>query len=283
MIRAPDGRVGAIFGISPDLRRCDQDRRPGKGEAVYAPAPGLSSGVRITAHQKNPRLPRRFEMMVSPPRQQKHGTPRYIVVEGPIGVGKTTLTRRLARSLGSEAMLELPAENPFLERFYAAPRQYALPTQLYFLFQRVRQLERLNQSDMFRPAWISDFFLEKDLLFAELNLDDDELDLYRKVYHSLSPKAPVPDLVVFLQAPVEVLVERIRKRGVGFEQQVSYEYLEQLVNSYASFFLRYNAAPLLMVNAESINFADKDKDYDLLLDYIRKTRSGRQFFNPMTN
>ncbi len=209
--------------------------------------------------------------------------PRYIVVEGPIGVGKTTLSRRLAQSLGSELMLEVPAENPFLERFYSAPRQYALPTQLYFLFQRVRQLEQLNQGDMFRPAWISDFFLDKDLLFAELNLDDDELGLYRQVYASLSPNAPTPDLVVFLQAPVGVLIDRIRKRGINFEQQVSYEYLEQLVDSYASFFLRYNRAPLLMVNAEKINFADNDRDYDLLLEYIRKTRAGRQFFNPMAS
>ncbi len=221
--------------------------------------------------------------MVTIEKDHKDNVPRYIVVEGPIGVGKTTLTRRLAHSLGSEPVLEVPAENPFLERFYGAPRQYALPTQLYFLFQRVRQLEKLNQSDMFRPAWISDFFLEKDLLFAELNLDDDELNLYRQVYASLSPKAPVPDLVVFLQAPVGVLIDRIRKRGISFEQQVGYDYLEQLVDSYASFFLRYNAAPLLMVNAEKINFADNDRDYGLLLDYIRKTRSGRQFFNPMAS
>lgn len=209
--------------------------------------------------------------------------PKYIVVEGPIGVGKTTLTRKLAESLGSEPLLELPAENPFLERFYGAPRQYALPTQLYFLFQRVKQLKTLRQGDMFRPAWISDFFLEKDLLFAELNLDDDELDLYRQVYHSLSPETPVPDLVVFLQAPVDVLLERIRRRGINFEQQVTYDYLEQLVDSYASFFLRYNDAPLLMVNAEKINFADNPQDYEQLLEYIRKTRNGRQFFNPLAS
>ncbi len=214
-------------------------------------------------------------------RSGREAVPRYIVVEGPIGVGKTTLSRRLAGSLGSELLLELPAENPFLERFYTAPRQYALPTQLYFLFQRVRQLEALNQDDMFRPAWISDFFLEKDLLFAELNLDDDELALYRQVYQSLSPKTPVPDLVVFLQAPVGVLIDRVRRRGVAFEQQVGYEYLERLVDSYASFFLRYNEAPLLMVNAERLNFADNERDYELLLDYIRNTRSGRQFFNPL--
>ncbi len=220
--------------------------------------------------------------MVSIEKEQPQAVPRYIVVEGPIGVGKTTLTRRLARSLGSELLLELPAENPFLERFYGAPRQYALPTQLFFLFQRVRQLEQLHQEDMFRPAWISDFFLEKDLLFAELNLDDDELALYRQVYGSLSPNVPVPDLVVFLQAPVGVLIDRIRRRGIAFEQHVSYDYLEQLVDSYASFFLRYNSAPLLMVNAEKINFADNDRDYDLLLAYIRKTRAGRQFFNPMS-
>jgi deoxyguanosine kinase len=221
--------------------------------------------------------------MVSIEKARKDPVPRYIVVEGPIGVGKTTLTRRLAKSLGSELMLEIPAENPFLQRFYGAPRQYALPTQLYFLFQRVRQLEKLTQGDMFRPAWIADFFLEKDLIFAELNLDDDELGLYRQVYASLSPNAPVPDLVVFLQAPVGVLIERIRRRGIGFEQQVSYDYLEQLVNSYAGFFLRYNRAPLLMVNAEKINFADNDRDYAQLLDYIRKTRTGRQFFNPMAS
>ncbi|GJL82997.1 MAG: deoxyguanosine kinase/deoxyadenosine kinase [marine bacterium B5-7] len=221
--------------------------------------------------------------MVSIEKERKDSVPRYIVVEGPIGVGKTTLTRRLARSFGSELVLEMPAENPFLQRFYSAPRQYALPTQLYFLFQRVRQLERLKQDDMFRPAWISDFFLEKDLLFAELNLDDDELSLYRQIYENLSPKAPLPDLVVFLQAPVGVLIERIRKRGIHFEQQVTYEYLEQLVNSYASFFLRYQRAPLLMVNAEKINFADNEQDYNQLLNYIRKTRSGRQFFNPIAS
>ncbi len=219
--------------------------------------------------------------MVSIETDRKGQAPRYIVVEGPIGVGKTTLTRRLARSLQSEPMLEMPAENPFLARFYHAPRQYALPTQLFFLFQRVRQLERLTQKDMFRPSWISDFFLEKDLLFAELNLDDDELGLYRQVYSALAPQVPTPDLVVFLQAGVDVLVDRIRRRGVSFEQQVSYDYLERLVDSYARFFLRYNRAPLLMVNAEKINFADSDRDYELLLDYIRRTRSGRQFFNPL--
>ncbi|MFT5112490.1 MAG: deoxyguanosine kinase [Parasphingorhabdus sp.] len=215
--------------------------------------------------------------------QKFKNMPGYIVIEGPIGVGKTTLTRKLAQSLRREALLELPAENPFLERFYGSPRQYALPTQLYFLFQRAKQLKQLKQGDMFRPTWVSDFFLEKDLLFAELNLDDDELDLYRQVYKTLAPETPVPDLVVFLQAPVDILMERIRKRGVGFEQQVSYEYLEQLVDSYARFFLSYNRAPLLMVNAEKINFADNPLDYEQLLDYIKQTRNGRQFFNPLAS
>jgi deoxyadenosine/deoxycytidine kinase len=213
--------------------------------------------------------------------QELSRAPGYVVVEGPIGVGKTTLAKRLAASFNSELVLEDPERNPFLERFYAAPRQYALPTQLYFLFQRVRQLERLRQGDMFAPTWVADFLLEKDSLFAELNLDDDELSLYRHLYARMAPEVPTPDLVIFLQAPVGVLVDRIRRRGVSFEQQITYEYLERLVDTYARYFLRYNGAPLLMVNAEKINFADIESDYDELLKYILNIRSGRQFFNPL--
>lgn len=204
----------------------------------------------------------------------------YVVVEGPIGVGKTSLANRLADELGSDTLLEQPTENPFLERFYQSPRNYALPTQLYFLFQRARQIEALKQSDMFRPSIVADFMLEKDALFARTNLDDDELRLYEQVYAQLKLELPVPDLVVYLQAPSNVLSERIRRRGIDFERRIERDYLDKLVDAYTQFFYTYREAPLLVVNAAERNFVDKDGDFQLLLEHIRKISSGRHFFNP---
>lgn len=212
------------------------------------------------------------------PSPQRSG---YIVVEGPIGVGKTSLATRLATALGCELVLERPEENPFLDRFYQSRKYYALPTQLFFLFQRARQLQELKQADLFAPLRVADFMLEKDRLFARLTLDDDELRLYDQVYAQLSPALPPPDLVIHLQAPVDVLLERIRRRGIAFERAIEREYLEQLVDAYTRFFYSYTTAPLLIINAADINFVDSDRDFQTLLDHIRKIRSGRHFFNPL--
>lgn len=207
--------------------------------------------------------------------------PGYVVVEGPIGVGKTSLAMRLAEAFGAEPLLEKPEDNPFLERFYQARKQFALPTQLFFLFQRARQIEPLKQGDMFNNGYVADFLLDKDKLFARANLDDDELRLYEQVYAQMSLNLPVPDLVIYLQAPVEVLIERVRRRGVAYERLIERDYLHSLVDAYTQFFHHYTAAPLLVVNAERINIVDNDKDFQMLLGHIRKVRSGRHFFNPL--
>lgn len=207
--------------------------------------------------------------------------PRYIAVEGPIGVGKTSLAKRLAKSFNYEILLEKSEDNPFLERFYHDPRQMALATQLFFLFQRAQQLQELRQDDMFEPVRIADFLMEKDRLFARQNLDNDEYGLYEKVYEHLTIDAPKPDLVIYLQAPVNVLSERIRKRGIAAERLIEEEYLTRLVDAYTNFFHYYDESTLLVVNSAEIDLVNNDEDYALLLDYILTTRKGsRNYFNP---
>ena len=206
--------------------------------------------------------------------------PGYIVVEGPIGVGKTTLANKLAVSFGSDLLLECADENPFLEKFYDDPKAAALPTQLFFLLQRARQLKEMKQGDMFNPVRVADFLIEKDRLFAELTLDLDELELYEQVYNSLTIDVPSPDLVVYLQAPVEVLLERIQKRGLKHERFIEAAYLQRLCDSYIQFFYQYNNAPLLIVNAADIDFANNNSDYELLHQRIAEVQSGRNYFNP---
>ena len=203
------------------------------------------------------------------------------MIEGPIGVGKTSLARRVCTSLEAEPVLEQAAENPFLERFYRNPRDGALPTQLYFLFQRAQQLAGLNQQDMFAPLRVGDYLLEKDRLFARVTLDDAEFGLYEQVHAKLDIQAPKPDLVVYLQAPVDVLLERIAKRGIRYEQQIDRAYLERLNEAYARFFHEYEAAPLLIVNAASIDPINNQADYDELLAAIQRMKKGRLYYNPL--
>jgi deoxyguanosine kinase len=207
--------------------------------------------------------------------------PRYIAVEGPIGVGKTSLAKRLAKSFNYEILLERSEENPFLERFYHDPKQMALSTQLFFLFQRAQQIQDLRQDDMFEPVRVADFLMEKDRLFARQNLDNDEFELYEKVYEHLTIDAPRPDLVIYLQAPVDVLLERIQKRGIPAEQLIEKEYLESLIDAYTNYFHYYDEGTLLVVNSSEIDLVNNDADYEQLLDFILTTRKGsRNYFNP---
>ncbi|NOX75937.1 MAG: deoxynucleoside kinase [Gammaproteobacteria bacterium] len=206
--------------------------------------------------------------------------PRYIVIEGPIGVGKTSLAKRLAENFNGELLLEEADDNPFLERFYRNPRHAALPTQLFFLFQRAQQIQDLRQSDLFASVRVADFLLEKDRLFAQLTLDDDELNLYDQVYDNITVDAPKPDLVIYLQAPTEVLLARVQKRGRNFERFIETNYLERLVEAYTRFFHYYSDSPLLIVNAADIDLVNNTRDYELLVERLRKVRSGRHYFNP---
>ncbi len=206
---------------------------------------------------------------------------RFVVIEGPIGVGKTSLARKLCESLAGEPVLEQASQNPFLERFYRNPRVGAFPAQLYFLFQRTQQLAALNQQDLFAPVRVADYLLEKDRLFARITLDEDEYGLYEQVHAKLGATAPKPDLVVYLQAPVDVLLERIAKRGIEYERHIERHYLERLNEAYARFFHEYEAAPLLIVNAAAIDPISNEADYDELLAAISRMRRGRLYYNPL--
>ena len=207
-------------------------------------------------------------------------TRKFIAVEGPIGVGKTTLARRLAKHYNAELLLEEAEENPFLERFYQNPKAAALPTQLFFLFQRTRQLQRARQTDLFTPLRVADYLMDKDRLFARMTLDDDELRLYEQVYNQFAFDAPRPDLVIYLQAPVDVLMARIRKRGRKEEELVERGYLQKVADEYAHFFHYYDESPLLIVNASGIDLVENDEDFAELLMRIEMTHGGRHYFNP---
>jgi deoxyguanosine kinase len=204
---------------------------------------------------------------------------RHIVIEGPIGVGKTTLTKKIATLFNAQTMLEDPKANPFLERFYKDGPRYALPTQLFFLFQRVNQLRDLSQRDMFAENVVGDFLLDKDPLFARLTLADDELKLYNQIFESLKPQAPTPDLVVYLQADPDTLVNRVKKRGIEMEEHMSDHYLRALADNYSRFFHHYDQAPILIINTEHLNPVDNDEDFALFLKQLVEMRGKRVFFN----
>jgi deoxyadenosine/deoxycytidine kinase len=204
---------------------------------------------------------------------------RHLVIEGPIGVGKTSLARKLAQRLGARAVLEQAQDNPFLERFYRDTARYALPAQLFFLFQRVQQLRDLAQQDLFDALVVGDFLLDKDALFARLNLAADELRLYQQIHDHLAPQAPTPDLVIYLQAQTESLVERVGRRALAAEACMTEAYLRALNEAYVRFFHAYDGAPLLVVNTEHLNPIERDADFDLLLTRIEKMRGRREYFN----
>lgn len=208
------------------------------------------------------------------------GQPRYIAVEGPIGVGKTSLSKRLADTFNYDLLLEKAEENPFLERFYQDPARHALSTQLFFLFQRTQQIQELRQDDLFKPVRVADFLIEKDRLFAQQNLDSDEYELYLNVYRHLTIDAPTPDLVIYLQAPSNVLLNRIRKRGIAAEQHIEPQYLENLNQAYTDFFHFYNQSSLLIVNSAEIDLVNNDSDYQQLVEHIVSVPGGTHYFNP---
>jgi deoxyadenosine/deoxycytidine kinase len=215
------------------------------------------------------------------PLNKSASSSRYIAIEGPIGVGKTALARRLADSLSADLVLEEVEENPFLERFYRDGRSAALPAQMFFLFARARQIEELRQSDLFSSVRISDYLFTRDRLFAELNLDAEELKLYDQIVDNLAVEPPVPDLVIYLQASVDALMQRLARRNANYDRFVDRSYLERLTDAYARFFHEYDAGPLLIVNASAIDPVNNDADYEQLFEQIERTTGGRHFFNPV--
>ena len=210
--------------------------------------------------------------------------PKFIAVEGPIGVGKTTLAQLLADSFGYQTFLEKPAENPFLVDFYKNPSKNALATQLFFLFQRVKQIQDLKQGDIFTPVHVSDFLLDKDKLFAQVTLSEHELSLYNQIYDYLSLDLPTPDLVIYLQAETKTLFERVLQRGREIEKGISFEYLDLLNESYKEFFLNYDRSPVFIVNSEFLDLAHNQNDYMLLLEklleYFNNPEGRMMYFNP---
>ena len=206
--------------------------------------------------------------------------PYYIAIEGPIGVGKTSLAKRLAETFEYELLLEEPNKNPFLDRFYENPQRHALATQLFFLFQRVEQIRTLHQNDLFKNLRIADFLIDKDMLFAQQNLDKDEYNLYGQIYDHLTINAPKPNLIIYLQASTAALLERIKERGVASEQLIEPDYLDQLNNAYAEFFHYYKDSSLLIVNTEEFDPIHSEPDYKRLIKHIQKCPNGTHYFNP---
>jgi len=208
---------------------------------------------------------------------------RYIAIEGPIGIGKTSLAQLLAERLGGGAILEVVEENPFLSRFYTDRQKYAFQTQLFFLLSRFRQQQELLQQDLFRSVVVSDYLFAKDRIFACLNLDSHELALYDRIFEALGPRVAKPDLVIFLQARLDVALQRIRKRGRDYEQQFDAQYLDKLMRAYNDFFFHYSDTPLLVINTSDIDFVNDQQDFENLVNVIGKMRKGTHHYIPISS
>ncbi|MGI5863803.1 MAG: deoxynucleoside kinase [Myxococcales bacterium] len=206
---------------------------------------------------------------------------RYIVVEGPIGVGKTSLVNILSKGLKARTVYEIVEENPFLSSFYGDRRKYAFQTQLFFLLSRFKQQQELWQQDLFNQVTVSDYLFAKDRIFASLTLDPNELALYERVYDLLGPRVIKPDLVIYLQSRIDVLLARIKKRGREFERKFDVSYLDQVCRAYNDFFFHYNETPLLVVNTSDIDFVGNANDLESLLTAIRRMNKGTQYYNPI--
>jgi deoxyadenosine/deoxycytidine kinase len=204
---------------------------------------------------------------------------RHIVVEGPIGVGKSTLARKLAAHLGADLLLEQPEENPFLGRFYGDMPGYAFQTQLFFLFQRLKQMQSVAQPGMFASALVGDFLFAKDAIFARLNLSDDEFRLYSQMYAQVGPQVREPDLVIWLQASPQTLLQRIHKRAIGIEQGIKADYLQRLCDAYVEYFHGYDGAPVFAIGTEHFNPVERDADFEALLQRLAAFKGRREFFN----
>ncbi|TMA38515.1 MAG: deoxynucleoside kinase [Deltaproteobacteria bacterium] len=206
---------------------------------------------------------------------------RYIVVEGPIGVGKTALTRALAKRFSARSVFELVEENPFLASFYQDRNKYAFQTQLFFLLSRFKQQQELFQQELFSQVTVSDYLFAKDRIFASITLDPNELALYERVYEHLGPRVMKPDLVIYLQARLDVLLARIRKRGREFERKFDPEYLAELSRTYNDFFHRYDETPLLVINTSDIDFVETEKDFEELVRAIGSIKAGTHYYQPL--